>query len=148
MANGHGGYRQPSNPAPVSGPGALSRRTDGGPTQPTRVAPGGEYGSRQEMESIQSGAPMQGGGGDTAPPPPTIPLDAESQAPNEPITAGADAGEGLSMSAAGIYTDDDATLEQLAPLVRSLEMAANLPSATPQTRSFVRALKARIAGRG
>ena len=30
MANGRGGYRQPSNPAPVSGPGALSKRTDGG----------------------------------------------------------------------------------------------------------------------
>ena len=40
------------------------------------------------------------------------------------------------------------TTEQLAPLVRSLEMAANLPSATPETRSYVRALKARLAGRG
>jgi len=28
-----GGYRQPNNPAPVSGPGALSQRTDGGATE-------------------------------------------------------------------------------------------------------------------
>lgn len=26
-----GGYRQPADPASVSGPGALSQRTDGGP---------------------------------------------------------------------------------------------------------------------
>lgn len=147
MANGqHGGYRKPSNPAPVSGPGALSRRTDGGPTQPVRVAPGGEYGSRQEMEAIQGAADMQGGGGST--PPPAIPLGAASQSPEEPLTAGADAGAGLGMQAAGIATDQEATLDQLAPMLRSLEMAANLPSATPETRSYVRALKARLAGRG
>lgn len=104
------------------------------------VASGGEYGSRQEMESIQGGAPMQGG-------PTPIPLDAESQNPNEPVTAGADAGEGLGMLAAGITDDENATLDQLAPLVRSLELVANLPSATQQTRSFVRSLKARLAGR-
>lgn len=148
MANGHGGYRKPSKPAPVSGPGALSRRTDGGPTQPVRVAPGGEYGSRQEMEAIQGSADMQGGGGSTPPPPPTIPLGAPSQSPGEPLTSGADLGPGLGPQAAGIASDEEATLEQLAPFVRSLEMAANLPSATPETRSYVRALKARLAGRG
>ena len=42
-----GGYRQPSNPAPVSGPGALSARTDGGAgssKQPIRRIPGQAYG--------------------------------------------------------------------------------------------------------
>ena len=29
----HGGKRTPGNPAPVSGPGQLSQRTDGGPQQ-------------------------------------------------------------------------------------------------------------------
>ena len=29
MADNRGGYQQPTNPAPVSGPGSLSQRTDG-----------------------------------------------------------------------------------------------------------------------
>lgn len=152
MANGHGGHRTPANPAPVSGPGALSQRTDGGPTQAPMLATGGPYGSRQDMEAIQTGAPMQGGGGgNTAPAGPTaadmIPMDAGTQNPGEPVTAGAALGPGLGPEAAGIQSDDSATLDQLAPLVRSLETLANLPSATPQTRAFVRALKARMAGR-
>ena len=42
MADGHGGYRRPTNPSPVSGPGALSRRTDG--QQPTQDLPNAKYG--------------------------------------------------------------------------------------------------------
>lgn len=34
MTEGRGGYRRPTNPAPVSGPGELSQRTDGGPPMP------------------------------------------------------------------------------------------------------------------
>ena len=47
-----GGYRQPSNPAPVSGPGALSARTDGGAgnsKQPIRRIPGQAYGEQREL---------------------------------------------------------------------------------------------------
>lgn len=109
------------------------------------VASGGPYGSRQEMEAIQAGADLAGGGNAG---PDAIPLDAPSQSPNEPVTAGADLGPGMGPIAAGITTDESATLEQLAPLVRSLETVANLPNATPETRTFVRALKARLAGRG
>lgn len=152
MAGQHGGKRTPANPAPVSGPGALSKRTDGGPTsQPPMVANGGPYGSRQEMEAIQAGAALQGGGGgNTAPAGPTaadmIPFGAPTQNPGEPITAGAELGPGIGPQAAGITSDSDATLAQLKPLVRSLEMMANLPSATAETRAYVRALKARLAG--
>ena len=57
-----GGYRQPSNPAPVSGPGALSKRTDGGPidglkpsTQAPKYMPGLGYGKGGEnMANEQS----------------------------------------------------------------------------------------------
>ncbi len=51
----------PDRPAAVSGPGALSQRTDGGPgsdTQPIRVAAGGPFGSRQELEESQRAAPL------------------------------------------------------------------------------------------
>jgi hypothetical protein len=42
-----GGYRKPGNPAPVSGPGSLSRRTDG------RVAEGYAYGMKSKSTSRQ-----------------------------------------------------------------------------------------------
>lgn len=56
-----GGYRAPENPAPVSGPGAASQRTDGGPgsdTQPIRVPSGGPYGQRQMLEQAQRDIPL------------------------------------------------------------------------------------------
>lgn len=93
------------------------------------------------MEAIQGSAPMQGSAD-------LVPLDAPTANPGEPVTAGADAGAGIGPQAAGITDDSSATLEQLAPLVKSLTMAANLPNATPETRTFVRALQARLAGRG
>jgi len=145
MAEGRGGYRKPRRPAPTSGPGALSRRTDGGPSNPTQgsmVAPGGEYGSRKEMESLQGSAPMQGGGGATPSAASLTPLNAPTARPEEPVTAGADAGPGVGMQAAGIATDMQGDLAALKPIVYSLEMMANLPGSNPSTRAFVRRLKA------
>lgn len=142
MANGHGGYREPANPAPASGPGALSQRTDGGPTQGQMIAPGGPYGSRQDMAAIQGGAPMAGGGGGTPAPSP-VPLDAPSARPSEPITAGAELGAGPTPDQVGIQNDAEATFSQLQPMIQSLTTLANLPSSTPQFRSFVRKLKAK-----
>lgn len=101
MANGHGGYRQPSNPAPVSLPGALSSRTDGGPTegmqspstQPARYISGLPYGQGKETYDQQTAAPMAG---NTMPsmPEPVVPLSAPTQRPSEPITSGIDMGAG------------------------------------------------------
>jgi len=94
MAQGHGGYRKPANPAPVSGPGALSRRTDGGP-QAMRLASGGKYGERKQMAEMQSSAPMKGGEvQNTAPLPPVTGLFEPTQRPNEPVTAGSPLGAG------------------------------------------------------
>jgi hypothetical protein len=101
MAEGHGGMRRPSNPAPVSGPGAMSRRTDG---QGARYIAGGEYGEGQEMMDLQTSAPMSKA--PAAPRPrtgrqvvseemaPPTPLFAPTERPDEPITAGAPFGPG------------------------------------------------------
>jgi len=65
-----GGYRQPQNPAAVSGPGALSQRTDGGAgssKQPIRVPTGGGYGEAGALEAQQQAAPMAAGGSGGAP---------------------------------------------------------------------------------
>lgn len=103
MAEQQGGYRRPSSPAPVSGPGALSRRTDG---QGAKYISGGEYGEGQEMMDLQTSAPMSKA---PAPPRPSrsrgagqivqeemrpTPLFAPTERPDEPITAGAPFGPG------------------------------------------------------
>jgi hypothetical protein len=96
MANGHGGYRQPANPAPVSGPGALSKRTDGGAidgmTQPPKYMAGLGYGEGGNMPQ-QEAAPMQGNDIPVMPAP-AIPLSQGTMYPEEPITAGVDMGPG------------------------------------------------------
>lgn len=104
------------------------------------------------MESLQSSAPMQGGGGNApqqAGPTPAdlIPFGAPTQNPAEPVTAGAALGPGIGPQAAGISDDSSQTLDQLAGLLPSLAVIANLPSATPEVRAYYRALKARVAGR-
>lgn len=83
----HGGYRAPANPAPVSGPGALSARTDGVPAGQVTGLP---YGENQAQNAMAAQAPMAQAGGA----PPIIPLDAETQFKDEPITAGAPFGPG------------------------------------------------------
>lgn len=87
-----GGYRKPNNPAPVSGPGSLSQRTDGGPTQPATYISGLPYGQGQETYANQVAAPMAGN------PVPQMemptPLMAPTARPNEPITTGVDIGAG------------------------------------------------------
>lgn len=152
MADGRGGYRKPEHPAPTSGPGRLSRRTDGGPgdRQAQSIAAGGGYGDRKDMEEIQSGAAMQGGGspgGDAGPPAPgpapPPPLGADTERPDEPITAGTDVGEGIGPEAAGIQTDTEMDAAAMRPLLHSLEYIANLPGSNPATRAFVRAMKAK-----
>jgi hypothetical protein len=92
-----GGYRKPENPAPSSGPGALSQRTDGGPAQGAKYMPGMPYGENTMAQ--QTAAPMSGGS--PMPPAPNMPsmpevlsLNAPTQRPDEPLTAGLDIGPG------------------------------------------------------
>lgn len=85
-----GGYRKPANPAPVSGPGKLSRRTDG--AQPVMEMTGGAYGENKALREMQSGAPMA----QEAPMsmPPITGLFEPTQRPAEPTTAGMPFGPG------------------------------------------------------
>lgn len=91
-----GGYRKPENPAPMSGPGVLSQRTDGGPAQGAKYISGLPYGQGQETYNQQTAAPMAAA--QPAPPAPTLPpmmsLNDPTQRPDEPLTAGLDIGEG------------------------------------------------------
>lgn len=84
---GSGGYKQPINPAPVSGPGALSQRTDGGATegmtQPVQQYTGFEYGMNKEINDTQLAQPLAGDGI------PAVPLTAPTQFPDQPDSFGA-----------------------------------------------------------
>lgn len=100
-----GGKRTPRNPAPVSAPGQLSRRTDGGPQQVQAQMSGMAYGENQDFEEMQSAAPMsaspmakspssRGRQATSGNPQGRVPLFAPTQRPDEPITAGAPFGPG------------------------------------------------------
>jgi len=98
-----GGTRVPNNPAPVSGPGEFSARTDGGPTQPAKYMPGLGYGQGGQNYNNQVSAPLAGnpmssptGQGMSGEPEMVRPtsLDAPTQFPDEPGTAGIDRGPG------------------------------------------------------
>lgn len=154
MANGHGGYRRPEHPAAVSGPGRLSQRTDG--RQPQMIASGGGYGDRQEMQSIQAGAPMSGdlgsggvaAGGAAAPgidPSQLVPLNADSQRPMEAITAGMSGGLGPGPSVLNQpspLTDDQR--ERLRRFLPVLVVLASRDDADQNTRRLVRQLRAEL----
>lgn len=63
-----GGYQKPSNPAPVSGPGRFSRRTDGQRIQgPDLDNPDVQYGDRQMIEDAQRTQKMRGAAGARVP---------------------------------------------------------------------------------
>jgi len=96
-----GGYRKPANPASVSGPGALSRRTDG--KQPVMNITGGKYGENKQLNELQRSAPMaQAKTPQRLPAQPqqrqqpqkVTPLFAPTERPAEATTAGMPFGEG------------------------------------------------------
>jgi hypothetical protein len=152
MANGHGGARTPQNPAPVSGPGQLSQRTDGGPTQGARYVSGGAYGQGQAMMDLQRSAPMAASGAQTqgqmpSPQPsaaPPVPLDAPTQRPDEPLTAGNPRGPGPGPE---VLTDNTpkgqsrAELKAFQKYLPALMEQANAPDAPASFVKFVRYLR-------
>ena len=107
MAEGQqGGMRTPRNPAPVSAPGALSRRTDGGPQQVQTPMTGMAYGENQDFEEMQSAAPMSASPSAKSPSARSrqatsgsskqrVPMFSQTQRPDEPVTAGAPFGPGV-----------------------------------------------------
>ena len=99
-----GGYRKPNNPAPVSGPGALSQRTDGGPTQPATYISGLPQGEGQATYDQQLAAPMMGAVkmSDIKMDVGTTDLDAPSDFLNEDIHHGASWGNSPTLNLNGV----------------------------------------------
>lgn len=153
-----GGPRTPTNPAPVSGPGALSQRTDGGPgKQPLRTPTGMPYGEGGALTQLQKGAPLAaspggattpqaGGAGPAGPPANVTPFGAPSQQPGTPVTAGAAAGPGPGPEALGIPSAPSADLQALVAYLPVWEHMANQPGASQAARNLVRQIKGTLGG--
>lgn len=149
-----GGYQRPTNPAPVSGPGQLSRRTDGGPSaprQPIRALPDAAYGEQATYQEDQRGAPMAAGASpvDTPMPSPAdlssvVPFGEATQRPGEAVTSGAATGAGPGPEALGLGrgAQDDPVIQYMVSALPMLELASNLPFAGPEFKQFVRRLRA------
>lgn len=120
-----GGYRAPANPAPVSGPGALSQRTDG---QPAMQLPDAAYGEQAEFQAIQQGAPMMRASG---PPPPGL-LE-PTQRPDEPVTSGAALGAGPGPEA---LQDRESAIREMGGLGRYMPMMEKMASRDDAPRAF------------
>lgn len=148
-----GGPRPPAKPAPVSGPGRLSQRTDGGPGQVVRDLPNAAYGEAQAFAQAQQGAPMalapgalspSPGGGPSAGPMALTPFGAPSARPDEAISTGAPFGTTPGPESLGLTTPDNAAEEDhkaLAAYLPVLEWMSNLPTAMPSMRVLVRKIK-------
>jgi len=147
----------PQNPAGVSGPGPLSRRTDGGPAQALKDLPDAKYGENSQFQALQQGASLSASPSPQGQAQPfdqnalpanpaagqVTPLSAPTARPDEPVTAGAAMGAGPGPSALGgqpaqVASQDMGKISQSLPL---FEMMANMNDATPSTRLFVNLLK-------
>lgn len=145
----------PTNPAPVSGPGALSRRTDGGPAQKLRNLPDAKYGEQATYQQDQRGAPMAQTptpgtqAGAVAPNPAAqgvVPFSAPTQRPTEPVTAGAAMGAGPGPEALGIAPQQvlNGDANKIAQYLPVLNFIGNQGDALPGARLFINTIKANM----
>jgi hypothetical protein len=134
-----GGYRKPGNPAPVSGPGALSRRTDG------RVAEGFAYGMNKQINEQAAGAPMAKAPSpmaarsmNVAPQlPPVTPLTDPTMNPDESVMAGINMGAGPGAEALMLPDMNNSSAEfnkSISSYYPVLSYIASRENTSPETR--------------
>ena len=141
-----GGYRKPGKPAPVSGPGALSRRTDG------RVAEGFAYGMNKQINEQAAGAPMAKAPQprpasaskimSASPLPAVTPITAETMDVNDPITNGVPVGPGAN-SIPGMPSGptEDPDINMIRDYYPMLEFWASQPGTSQATKDYVQYLR-------
>lgn len=140
-----GGYRKPGNPAPVSGPGALSRRTDG------RVAEGFAYGMNKQINEQAASAPLKKAPsfnagsarmGEVRSMTPVTPVTAPTMDQNDPITNGVPIGAGAN-SIAGLPSGpvEDPDINMIRDYYPMLEFWASQPGTSQATKDYVQYLR-------
>jgi hypothetical protein len=129
----------------VSGPGAMSKRTD---RQPVRELTDAAYGEQKTFREDQQGAvmassagavgPVAGGGVDPAAG--VTPFGAPSERPGEPVTSGAPVGPGPGPESLGLPSSD-AEAAALLPYLPMLERRAAAEDSSQTLRNIVQYLK-------
>lgn len=144
-----GGYQQPSKPAPVSGPGAMSKRTDRG--QPVRNPGGLPYGENQELRTVQQSAPMAQA--PSGPAPADIPLADMSpnltdptNYPGRSVFTGMPFGPGAGPEALGQAEPAAATRSKINTMLPTLLRAAESPDVSPEFRRLVALIRSASLG--
>lgn len=144
-----GGYQQPSNPAPVSGPGAMSKRTDRG--QPIREPGGLAYGENQDLRTTQAAAPMAQA--PSGPAPVDIPLAEMSpnltdptNYPNRSVFHGMPFGPGAGPEALGQAEQSSPARAKILRALPTLLRAAESPDVSPEFRRMVSLIRSGSLG--
>lgn len=126
-----------------SGPGPFSKRTD---RQGVKRLPNAAYGEQKEFAEQQQGAPMSRS--NQAPRnnllDNIVPLNAPSRRPDEPVTAGVDAGPGPGREMLGLKSPVDTQLEDLAKIGKYLPLLMNFadsPQSSGTMKAFVKYLR-------
>lgn len=123
-----------------SGPGPFSKRTD---RQGVKRLPNAAYGEQKDFAEQQQGAPMARSN-QANPMGSVIPLNAPTQRPAEPVTAGVDAGPGGGREMLGMKSPVDTQLEDLAKLGKYLPLMmqfADSPQSSGTMKAFVKYLR-------
>ena len=139
---------------PVPGPGQFSKRTDRAVGEANRSLPSADYGEAKDYQDIRSAAPMAQDPGITDvtgmnfadlfgdPSQNVVPLDAETQHPDIPVTDGADEGEGAGSEV--LSSSQQMSNNYTASYLAALEFMANQPGSSDAARNLVRQLKANM----
>jgi hypothetical protein len=126
-----------------SGPGPFSKRTD---RQGIKRLPNAAYGEQKDFQAQQAGAPMARSQQAPAPNPmaSVIPFNAPTQRPDEPVTAGVDAGPGPGREILGLKSPTDTQLEDLTKLAKYMPLMmqfADSPDSSGTMKAFVKYLR-------
>jgi hypothetical protein len=149
-----GGDRQPGNPAPVSGPGALSQRTDGGPSQAPMYMPamksmgstGREQMAQQQGAALYKAPTSTGGSSMESNLQPVTPITAGTLLPDQSIADGTTAFGGMGPEALNLpkQGDTDVDMQRLMSYLPAFEIAANLPNSSVAFKNYVRIVRSMI----
>ena len=142
MAEGHGGKRTPSRPAPASGPGRYAKRTDGGAVQKLRDIEGGSYGEGKAMDELQRAAPMGGTAPASAAQGGPMPIDPSGLTPLDAPTGMPEVGLLDNLGQQGPPPVDEDARARMQAYLPTLMWLASQPGASEATRQFVRQLRA------
>ena len=129
------------NPGVVSGPGKLAKRSDIPPTQGAKRLPNAAYGEQKQFQADQAGAPMAASGNPMAA---VVPLNAPTNRPSEPVTAGVDAGPGPGSDILGLKDASQTMQEDLSMLAKYMPLMATFADSTQSSgtmKAFVRYLR-------